>query len=375
MAKKGRPAGGNRLINAKNLRASPVRVDSGAKLKKIESPNMGGVYKCSCCGTDYDSQKGNFPASNSILYKGNNGRLTFCRSCVEKYYKQLIDFYCDNEQHALEHCCRLFDWYYADNLFSMTESLGADKPRILVYPSKMNLIRDKENKNSYLDTVRELGGNTIMNANDFNLGAGAAICKNDENGEKEQIKFVSESVVKFFGFGYSNEEYEFLNNEYNDWTSRYECKDKAREEVFKNMCVAQLLIQRVQRVGNVKEVADAMKTFQDLLGTANLKPNQNNKATSLIGEKTYGMFIKELENERPVSAPSEEWADVDAIKKYVRTWYLGHMASLLHVDNDYAKEYLNEVAKYTVTPPAYEVGSDINGTSVLDKYGAKKESE
>ena len=51
---------------------------------------------------------------------------------------------------------------------------------------------------------------------------------------------VDEKIVEFFGAGFKNEDYKFLNKEYKDWIARHECKTKAQEEVFKRLCFKQL---------------------------------------------------------------------------------------------------------------------------------------
>lgn len=118
-----------------------------------------------------------------------------------------------------------------------------------------------------------------------------------------------------------------------------------------------------------KGVTDAMKTFQDLLGSANLKPSQNAGGV-LDGQNTFGTLLKKLEDTRPVSEPKEEWKDVDGIRDYMETWFLGHLCNLTHVKNDAEEKYLREMQKYTVKPPEYDV-DDYADSSLLDKYSDK----
>lgn len=355
----GRLAGGTKQKYTRITSASAVKVDSEIKLKKITQASSEGKYRCSCCGKEYKGQKGNFPVSNSVLYAGNNGYVTICRHCIERYYQQLIEFYSGNEEHAIEHCCRLFDWYYSTDAAAMTKNASKGYSRISMYPSKMNMLQIREKGTSFLDTLRERYGNRIMKEEDIHEAEG-----NDSAASRE--------MILFFGFGYSDEEYAFLGKQYTDWITRYECKTKAQEELFKNICISQLTIQRAQQGGNTREVADAMKTFQDLLGTANLKPNQTND-NALADQNTFGTLIKKWENDEPISEPEEEWQDVDGIHRYIDTWFLGHLSNLVHVKNDYESEYLQERDKYTVTPPSYEEDEDTGETSLLDKFSDKGE--
>lgn len=338
-----------------------VKIDSSAQIQNTPSDPPGTKYRCTCCGTFYPRQERNFQVSYSPLFEGNNGYLSICRNCVEKYYQQLVGVYSGNERHAIEHCCRLFDWFYTDTVVDMLDSTSGGKSRIFLYPSKMGMINVKSKGTTYLDTVRRAQTDRIT-------------CKTDmlhpsEGGEGKETS-VSQDTIMFFGFGYSDEEYQYLENEYKSWTTRHECQTKAQEELFKGLCIAQLMIRRAQQSGTSREYVDATKAFQDLLAAANLKPSQTND-NALVDQNTFGTLIKKIENERPICEPLPEWKDVDGIKRYIDTYFLGHMAKLVHVKNDCADMYEAEMAKYTVTPPQYDGDSEMSTTSLLDQYSDK----
>lgn len=357
---RGKPIGGNKIEQTKLFNQNQIRIDPTVKVKRIEHDAPGTKYRCVCCGKEYSSQKGYFSPSNSPLFKGNNGFLPFCRNCVEKYYQQLIGFYSGNEEHALEHCCWLFDWYYSDEAASMTKNAGT-RTRISMYPSKMNMAQVQDKGTTYLDTMRERHENKITTVADLNKSEG-------EDGKVSNIK---KETVLFFGFGYTDEEYMYLEDQYLDWTTRYECKTKAQEELFKNICIAQLTIQRAQQSGSTKSVTDAMKALQDLLGSANIKPSQTND-NSQLEQYTLGTLIQKWENDEPISEPSEEWRDPDGIYKFYDTYMLGHLCNLVHLKNDHEEAYRKEMEKYTVTPPTHEE-DEMGETSLLDKYSDKGE--
>lgn len=350
---------------AKRSSEKQIVIDQSIKLKKIEQPEPRKYY-CSCCGKEYTTQNGNFPISHSMLYEGNNGYLTICRYCVEKYYQQMVGFFSGNEEHAIEHCCALFDWYYNTDVVAMTRNSTSGRSKISMYPSKMNMQHIKSKGTTFLDTIRDRHGNKILNKEDVPYGGEEDLL--DELSEK-----VDENTIRFWGFGYSNEEYLYLDDQYQDWTTRYEAKTKSQEELFKSICVVQLGIQRAQKKGNTKEITDLMKTFQDLLGTANLKPNQSNDNV-LAEQNTFGTLIQKWEEERPISEPDEEWKDVDHIKEYIGTYFFGHLCKTVDVKNDYEAAYTKEMEKYTVYPPVYEE-DDLAETSLLDKFSEKRDSD
>lgn len=341
-----------------------IRVNKNAKINKIEKVEDR-IYKCVCCGKEYQTQKGNFYYSNSVLYEGNNNFVPFCKNCIDKYYNQLIGFYSGNKAHALDRICQLFDWYYDND--SAENSINNDKgfEPLSLYPQRINTNAVKKKGLIYLDTIKDRNSNFILEDNDLENNFTV-----DVNGEVELEKSIPKEVVTFFGYGYKLEEYLYLQEQYLDWKSRYECKTKAQEELFKAISIMQLTIQRAQKEGNTKSAIDAMKAFQDLLGTANLKPNQNSN-NGLADQNTAGTLIKLRELERPIEEPQEKYKDVDNIIKYINTFYTGHMCKLAHLENDMAESYEKEMAKYTVYPPTYNGEEEVD-TSILDKYSDKK---
>jgi hypothetical protein len=139
---------------------------------------------------------------------------------------------------------------------------------------------------------------------------------------------------------------QYLEIEYNDWVSRYECDSKGMEELIKQICFQLLDIKKGREANN--KVDAQLKTLQDLLGSANLKPVQETGANA-TEQSTFGMLIKKWENDKPIPEPEDEFKDVDGIKKYINIWFLGHLCKMLGIENAYAKQYEEEVAKYTVS--------------------------
>lgn len=353
---------GDKKTTAKRISsARPVKINPNAPIKAI-TPDVDGKYKCSCCGKVYPRQSGYFSVTNSVLYKGNNGYLTICRSCAEKYYQQLIDFYSGNKEHALEHCCWLFDWYYNPDIIPMLHNSEKGRTEVSNYTSRMNMIHVQKKGTTYLDTIKDKSKERIMSVEDVRSSNEA------DSSEKESIAITAD-IIKEWGTGYTNDEYQYLIDQYKDWTTRHECKTKAQEELFRTLCVAQLSIRRAQEKGVAKELSEATKVFQDLLGSANLKPSQTNDNT-LIEQNTFGTLIKKYENEKPICEPDPQWQDVDGIKQYIDTYFLGHLAKLVHIKNDNEEAYSREMEKYTVKPPEY-LEEEQGDTSLLDKYSDK----
>ena len=101
-----------------------------------------------------------------------------------------------------------------------------------------------------------------------------------------------------------------------------------------------------------------MKTFQDLLGSANIKPTQTND-NALADQNTFGTLIQKWEVEKPIPEPDPEWKDIDGIIKYISIWFLGHLCKMMGIKNSYSKLYEDEMLKYRVQKPQYEEDDEI----------------
>ena len=176
----------------------------------------------------------------------------------------------------------------------------------------------------------------------------------DEEETKINLKTIR-AAKKRFGLGYCNEDYMFLENEYQDWVSRYECNTKAQEEVFQSL--ASIKLQKKEALKAGKSTKELDKTFQEWLDTGNLKPKQNTMDT-MSDAQTFGTLIQKYEETRPLPEIDEELADVDKIGLYIDAFYRGHASKMLNIKNTFSHLYEKVMSKYTVKPPEYDDETD-----------------
>lgn len=296
-------------------------------------------YKCTCCNDSWNVQKGNFSKTKSIIYQSNNGYITICNKCRDEYYYQLVDLFSGNEEKAIAHMCAQFGWFFhAMALEAAPKEISHDRSRISSYLPKINLPQTSMHGTTDIDTLKFNYKNrkeeVIETLDDI------------EDKTKTKVK-----TVKFFGTGFTDEDYAYLQEQYIDWTTRHECKTKAQEEVFKRICFKQLEILKATRDG--KDTKDLDKTYQDLLSTAKLQPKQTD-TDALSKDRTFGQLIKIWEDEKPIPEPEKEFKDVDGIAKYLSVYFLGHLAKMVGIKNRFSRMYEEEMKKYTVEKPEYE---------------------
>lgn len=346
--KRGRPEGGNLVENVRlNRKKRKVLNHDYAKprIKVADPTNEKRTYRCCMCGHEYNTQRGNFfSGGKSVLWKGNGGYVPFCRSCSEMLMDSMVSFYSGNEEHALRHMCAIFDWYYSEDASAMALSAAqVSKSHLSLYPSKMNIFQVAAKGTTFFDTLLD-----EAEENEKILD----ICQVDDSPSDDESDFtVTREMVRVWGKGFTPDQYQFLEEEYADWVKKNVCKTKAQEELFRNIALAQLDVRIARENGG--KVTDAQKALQDFMNSANILPKQNSD-NILADTQTFGTLLKKYEETKPLPEPDPAWKDVDGIRKYVDTWFYGHLSKALGIKNDNAAQYAQEVAKYTVERPSDE---------------------
>lgn len=314
---------------------------------KIECPN---------CGKEYVET--NYYNSISILFSKTK-KIPYCKQCIKKFYDHFVERYTnegceDPEKKAVRRICMAFDINF--NAKAYEECVRDAKTRKIdispfsAYMKRAQLLPHKNR--TYDDTISD------EEAYSFTINTTDALSEG---------RTVDEKTVKFFGEGFTDQDYEFLQEQYSDWTTRHECETKAQEEVFKRICFKQLEILKATRCGeDTKNLDD---TFNKLLETAKLQPKQN-KGETVSEAQTLGTLIDKWENTRPIPEVEEELKDVDKIGLLIHIFFTGHMAKVLNLPSSLSNLYNKFIKKYSVEK---HIDSGESDNEVLfDKIFGKK---
>ena len=180
---------------------------------------------------------------------------------------------------SVQQMLQKMDLPYIDSLY---ESLRADVA---------NEINEKNKKSpflAYMPPIKSLPnwkGKTYADS-EFEIGV-----ITDEEEVKQNAKTIKNGK-KRFGLGYSNEDYMFLENQYQDWITRYECNTKTQEEIFERLSFKKWEINKATKSG--QSTKDLDKTYQELMTTANIAPRQNTMDT-MSEAQTLGTLIAKWE--------------------------------------------------------------------------------
>lgn len=340
--KRGRPKGS----------AGKTKPSKWVEPMEIKEPEK---LKCTSCDRLFETR--DYYKSNSVLNE-SVGRVPYCKECIDKFYQKFLKKYkavfeqVEPERKAIERVCMVLDVYYSDSIFDAAEKESKDNldtPLIWLYMKHASLIQYY--KKSYDDTIFERyqeaknarAAMSVFTEQDFEQGA------------------VLEKAVKFFGSGFSNEDYIFLQEQYDDWTTRHECETKSQEEVFKQICFTQLELLKATRAG--QDTKGLNDTFLKQLEAAKLQPKQN-KGETAASNQTFGTLIDKWENTRPIPEIDEDLKDVDKIGLYLDVFFRGHLAKMMGLKNGLSNLYTKFMKKYTVERPEYADNSD--GEALFD---------
>jgi hypothetical protein len=334
--------------------------------KPLEKNSLTNPEELYCAHCNELRSAKDFYDSDSEFYKAT-GKIPYCKSCIDEFYHNFLNEYkkqkySNPERKAIERVCMALDFYYSDKIFdsAMKESLDKrDTTLMVLYCKNVKLYQYR--KKNYDTTILERFEKT-KDENSAMLMA-----------EKAKVEYSDDikKSVKFFGSGFEIEDYMYLQEQYDDWTTRHECQTKSQEELFKQICFAQLNLLKAQRQG--EDTKDLNKTYLDLLNAGKLQPKQTYGET-VADNQTFGTLIDKWENTRPIPEIDEELRDVDKIGLYVDTFFKGHLAKTMGLKNGFSNLYTKFMKKYTVEKPEYNDDSDgealfdaIFGGSNLDK--------
>ena len=316
--------------------------------------NLDFIY-CHCCGTF--KSKDNFYKSKT----NKSGYFHMCKKCAIEAacdYDLNTKTYKDNRDKTIE-VLRMMDRPFIDGVYTSIRS------------NIENNVEERRVETAWsryvtaINSLPQYKNDTFKNS-DFGMHQADHVHEDND----EEIKKMIQDGRKRFG-SYPPEDLYFLEKEYEDWVTRYPCDNKAQEELFKRVCFKQLEIDKATKGG--RETKDLDKSLQDLLGSLGIKPNQNS-TDSLVNQLSFDQLIDKWEDSKPIPEPEGEFKDIDKIGMLIDVFFTGHLSKMMGIKNAFSSIYEKFMAKYTVTKPQYEEGTDTE--SLFNKiFGAEADKE
>lgn len=332
-----------------------------AKPKKPVAPIPAEEYICSMCGSSYKSRSArNFPRSfGSPLWAGFGGYIPVCRSCVETLYENYYTRL-KNENSAIRRICMKFDYYYSPIVAQKAkaererESVAVEKDKSLIFYYLDILCRQEYQNKTYDNTVSEeaITRQTMSDAGDMDV-----VSQYVEDGEDDEDRSLTDNLFYFWGPGFTADEYLTMQEEYEDYMTRYIIDGKAREELVKDGCRVSTLKTRALKEGDIDLYNKLSDQWKKMMDAAELSPRAEKNAARQA-EIPLGQMIQLFENEKPIPKADPEWEDVDGIMKLIVVYFIGHLCAMLGIKQPYAKYYQQEMDKYRVQNSELENADD-----------------
>lgn len=288
-------------------------------------------YRCSCCGHKYKRQKDNFNVSKSPIYKGNNGYLTICKRCVSELFEQYVKFFDGDEDAAMERICQITDMYVDDVAWGASRKVSSDRSRISAYVAKLNLNQSKGT--TYADT--------LIKRWEVEEAAEAEAAKTPDQ-RTEDEGGVSMDVVRRFGTGFSDDDYDSLEYEYQNWVERYGVPiDKRQEELYISICYMKLNLQKMLQKGDAN-IGAASNNYKSQIEAATIEiEDRKRKAESDMELKPLGILYRDIEEYCPAEYYKDKklYMDYDHLKEYISRFMIRPLHNLLLGTKEKDKEF------------------------------------
>lgn len=319
---------------------------------------------CRRCGIAYGQVKGFFPVSYSYLYKGS-GYLPYCKKCVEDMYLEYLAV-CKEPADAVRQMCRKLDLYWNQKIFDTAMKQNTSRSIMTSYFSKINSLNNAGK--CYDDTLKEEGslwdwGGSAGSAVSDSRVAGSSSASGSSGGadaDRSGDPPASPDIVAFWGPGYTSEMYAELEQRLQYYRSKMpEITDVSDMDMNTEMLLRQIAMMEIDinRARADGRPVDKMTSSLSSLLKELQKPKKDD-VDSAAANTPFGVWIKRWEDQRPIPEPDEDLKDVDGIKKYILTWFYGHLARMLGIKNRYSKMYDDEIARYRVERPEYDNEDD-----------------
>ena len=287
-------------------------------------------YHCTACGKGYMRQKDNFNVTPSPYYAKNGGYLTICRRCLDKSFEYYRDDVFDGDQDkAMELLCATINTCFDEVAWANAKKHPSpNRSKVSQYFSKLNLAQTKGA--SYADTILYRRANKVENAETIQA-------------VKDNPKITTPiETIQLFGLGFSDQDYETLQYEYDDWVKKYGIpEDKRQDELYKSLCYLKLQLQKSVQSGD-SGIGALAKTYKDYINAATTElEDRRQKKEESVQLKPLGMWVSDIEKYTPAEFYKDKklFKDADDIGSYASRFSFRPLKNLLTGSKDLDKEF------------------------------------
>lgn len=159
-----------------------------------------------------------------------------------------------------------------------------------------------------------------------------------DNSEDEEFS-VTKDIIRKWGKKYTEEEYEWLEDTYKEWCTKYKSDTLSEQKTFKFLTIKELEIMNAR---DRNEPVDKLEdTFRKYMDTANVTPKDNSNSQNGDALNPLGVKIADIEKYRPCEyfADKKLYVDADGLIDYLNRHVFRPIKNILAKTKDYDKEF------------------------------------
>lgn len=253
------------------------------------------LIKCTMCGEDKKIID-DYYASNSVIFKAKK-RMCICKDCVVKLFETYkLRFSIDMV--AIYEMCRMLDAYFSKSAYNTALNQSENQKACVasIYFQKIN-------------SLPQWSGRTFKDSD--------MLEEDDKVIDNSQIE---KDLIYFWGKGFDEEDYGFLENELSNWQKTHKCDNQSEITLLKEICIKILKIRKAREQDD--DDSKLQKELQDLMKTASVDPA---KANAISGSQTvdrWGVWLKDIEQKKPAEwwEEQEKYKDMDGFIPYIKDY-------------------------------------------------------
>ncbi|MEM5009257.1 hypothetical protein WKH57_00920 [Niallia taxi] len=264
--------------------------------------------RCSACGKT--KRPTDYYVSYSSFHR-DTGKLHVCKMCI-------LDSITSKE--SLINTLRMIDKPFIETLFtSSTEE--SEKTGKAVWGLYM--------KNVSMGQYKTF----TWNESDFK---GHSNPKTEEVDNSDEV-VLSKNIIRKWGRGYTESDIDYLENFYNEYDNTYATDTPVQINLYKNIAKIHLQAEKDLAENNTKSFKELMELSSKLHNDGNIKPIQSTGANDDKGVSTYGLWIKEIEQDEPCEFFENKplYEDYDKLKKYWEDWFVRPFKNIFNLSKDF----------------------------------------
>lgn len=232
-----------------------------------------------------------------------SGLMSICRSCCEEIYQDNLRAERDISK-ALLKTCRILNWVFYS---------PAIEPTIEKY--KTSKEKNPDGKISFTGTYW-----TIIHGTNNMLYSALPSLTFSEPAKEDFVpgefvgEEISDEIIKFWGEGFSTEEYKILQQNYLDFKKDYTIEAKGAVLIVREICFKILELEKTRKIPGSSE--SILKEIQTLMKNGALTPAMANMANSGQARDTWGVRIATIQKNEPA-----EWLEQEEQRKKLKNYY------------------------------------------------------